>query len=169
MKSFIVEGPDNSGKSTLVAALAKALAMKVVHNTKPTCIEEFKDVLKAEVESNNTIFDRGMAISQVIYDIALNRCPLAPSDVMNAYVELELRCLPVIICLPPEHVVCSAPKDRPEMVGVAESREQIYEAYSGFVEGVDGLHSVVIYDYMKHSVEDAVEWLINAMGISDVQ
>lgn len=158
-KSFIIEGPDNAGKSTLAEELSEHLAMPVYHQVRPTDIKEFIAGFVEEQKAPTTIFDRSMAISQLIYDSLLKRLQIVGGPELTGFVEYTTFSMPVIICLPPPEVVLAASPDREEMVGVADNRAELYELYSIFAKGQIGNKNVVVYDYTIHTIEDVLEWM----------
>lgn len=69
--NIVVEGPDNSGKSTLVKYLSRVLRLPVVEGKgPPKSVEEINERVVNYSEYKNVIFDRHPAISNPIYDIA---------------------------------------------------------------------------------------------------
>lgn len=66
--NIVVEGPDNSGKSTLIKVLARDLNYKVVPSPGPCRSElDFIERYQHLRRVNNTIFDRHACVSEVIY------------------------------------------------------------------------------------------------------
>lgn len=159
LSTFIIEGPDNAGKTTLAAALSKRLNMPVQHQIKPIDGKDFMLGYMAEQHSQHTIYDRSMAISQLIYDKLLNRSKIIRGVELALFVDYTLSSIPVIICLPPPEVVCNVDPAREEMAGVVERRDELYRLYSYFAKAQIGNDKVVVFDYTIHSIDNAVEWL----------
>ncbi len=66
---IIVEGPDNSGKSTLIAHLSDMLNLDVVPGEGPAISNgEINDRVVRYLDIDNAIFDRHPCISQAIYN-----------------------------------------------------------------------------------------------------
>jgi len=157
--TFIIEGPDNSGKSTLATALAERLNMASIHQVRPASAKDFFYYWLAEHKFVNTIFDRSMALSQQIYDKITGRDQVIHADELDLFIKSTVDNIPMIICLPPPEIVLNASADREEMAGVADNRAELYELYSEFAQAQIGNKNVVVFDYTIHTVEEAVEWL----------
>lgn len=163
-KSFILEGPDNAGKSTLAAILAKDLGMHVHHQSRPGSPMEFFSACMCETQPQGRpgiIYDRSMAISQIVYDKVLKRTPIVAPQTMVQELHAVVKHTCVIICLPPKSVVVSAPDDRAEMEGVVENRAAIYDEYAELAEKLKGNPNVVVYDYTTQTLEDVKTWLLS--------
>lgn len=77
--NVIVEGPDNSGKSTLVSVLASVFNMPVIHSHGPATDDEQFDVrCKHYLSQHSTIFDRHCIVSEEIYGQARGRVRTKP-------------------------------------------------------------------------------------------
>lgn len=97
---IVVEGPDNSGKSTLAQELSRKLGWQVLHSGGPC--ESKQDYMERIVKiynSHRVIWDRHPAVSEYIYGPVLrgvyNYIPL------NAFPRESL----VIYCRPPDEVL----------------------------------------------------------------
>ncbi len=105
---IIVEGPDNSGKTTLCEGLANTLEIKVKHSGGP-CKEEsdFRNRMAKIMIDSNVIYDRVPAISEVIYQPVVR----AETDnwifpIFKEYINRLLELDPILIyCRPPNFVV----------------------------------------------------------------
>lgn len=169
MKSFFLEGPDNAGKSTLAHELSKRLGMLVYHQDKPRSLAEYNDAILFERNTNNLIFDRSMAISQVLYDRALHRKHIdgLSGDKAKANLTSILVHQIVIVCLPPDKHLYNIDPAKAEMPGVRENHAAICEQYKRLAENYAGFSNVVVYDYTVHTVDNVIDWLINDQGISN--
>lgn len=66
---IVVEGADNSGKSTLISYLSKVLKLPVILGKgPPSSKEEINQRVESYFGYDNVIFDRHPAVSNVIYD-----------------------------------------------------------------------------------------------------
>lgn len=66
---IVVEGPDNSGKSTLIEALSHMTGLPIVAGEgPPKSTEEINDRVKRYLALDNCIFDRHPCVSNAIYD-----------------------------------------------------------------------------------------------------
>ena len=102
---IILEGPDNSGKTTLANQLSEALELPILHSGGPCESRADADNRMNKILSGNqeTIWDRVPCISEPIYGITLR-------DVNYFYGSgwldrlLETRPL-IIFCRPPNHII----------------------------------------------------------------
>lgn len=86
MVNIIVEGPDNSGKSTLVGYLSRFLKMPIIEGKgPPKSVEEINDRVVAYSQYKGVIFDRHPAISNPIYDLARRVEPQIRSDILQEF------------------------------------------------------------------------------------
>ena len=159
----IVEGPDGSGKSTLIRHINEHLgdnALPIAPRVVSKDTESMIPSLKAWVEDNvsrgfqATIFDRHRLISEPIYGTVL-RSHFEPGfdDFQWLYLQnyqLFNRCKPVVIyCLPPYKLVKrnveldqgNQPKD------VREGIRKIYSLYVSRAASDAALYGALVYDY----------------------
>lgn len=73
--SIIIEGPDNSGKSTLAKALSDHLNLPIVHAGGPGTVEENEARLTNDFNNmiSKIIMDRSYIISETVYASAMGR------------------------------------------------------------------------------------------------
>ena len=87
MRHIILEGPDNSGKSTLAKFLSQELNLPVVHSGGPSMSPgEIEQRAKKYLElTTPVIFDRHPCVSQNIYVLALRKLamPAPHSDLVS--------------------------------------------------------------------------------------
>lgn len=77
--NIVVEGPDNSGKSTLVDKLSHVLNMRVLHSDGPVKQqEEMHSRCLAYLNATDTIFDRHCIVSERIYGMMRGHVMLDP-------------------------------------------------------------------------------------------
>lgn len=160
--NICIEGPDNSGKSTLVNELAYIYEREVRHATKPA--DNVAAALDFEIEcrdGSKLILDRSQAVSGLIYDAVVRK--QLPYFGLHDVERLAFDAL-LIICLPPKEIVL-ADKERDQMEGVRDNHEALYDAYAGLVtDGKIGNSSVFVYDYTKHKPTDVMDWIENLLA-----
>lgn len=157
---IIVEGPDNAGKSTLVKELCK------VHNLtegkrgtdnrddlwKVTVADTHRALQQAVSPKHHPayVWDR-LFFSEFVYSKYVGRaCEFSDRRKEMILEQLEDLACPIILCLPPKHVVLE-PNDRHQMKGVNENLEAIYDDY---VEMMDWMPpQTVFYNYKAESTE----------------
>jgi len=100
--TVIVEGPDNSGKSTLTEELANALGTTVIHSGGPVLDQHEADIREKVLyeRPSNTLYDRIPLISEMIYGPIIRGVHFYTADSFKRFC-LEKR--PVVIyCRPPD-------------------------------------------------------------------
>ena len=160
--NICIEGPDNSGKTSLALELAYIYERLIRHATKPADNEAA--ALDFEIEcrdDSSLILDRSQAVSGLIYDFVVRK--QMPYFGMHDVERLAYEAL-LIICLPPKDIVL-ADKERDQMAGVRENHEALYDAYASLVtDGKIGQASVFVYDYTKHKTTDVMGWIENLLA-----
>lgn len=129
--NIILEGPDNSGKSTLAEVIARVLNWSIVASEGPTRTpQEFNDRATRFLSLDRTIFDRHCIVSEYIYgtmrghimtDPALERMFYAASHVI-------IYCRPLGAPSLEGHV--AKPHDLPDHLAlIAAKQSQIHQLY----------------------------------------
>jgi len=170
---IIVEGMDNSGKSTLCEGLAERFNLRVIKRAQgpPTDKDKFLSmVVRLLTVDPEVIYDRHPIISEAVYGPilreknALNE-ELAWDDWMNALLDRE----PLIVyCRPPEEkILCF--DDRDQMVGVPENAKRLIRRYDQVMLAIGNKASLFVrYDYTSllglSEVEIAVDLYLRARG-----
>lgn len=160
--NICVEGPDNSGKTSLVEALSEIYERPVVHATKPEDNIDAWCKYQDEIEDRaQLILDRSQAVSGLIYDTVVRKqLPYFGREHVERLVADTL----LIVCLPAKELVLGD-KSRHQMPGVRENHEAIYDAYHDlFGTGVVSGLTVFIYDWTKHGAVDVMNWIEEMLG-----
>lgn len=131
---IIIEGPDGAGKSTLAKSLADRLDMNILKMTanggqSPT---EYMQKL----ECDGVIIDRCW-VSEQVYSDLFGREPRISEDDAEALTEFcELACIPIVVLLPPLHVVIGRLNSRGDEFGdvVCPNIVEIYKRYGEWAE-----------------------------------
>lgn len=158
---IIVEGPDGSGKTTLVKKLSNDLGLLIAERVVARDTTAMVD-LKEWVDFNlsrgfqRTIFDRHRLISEPIYGTILphkreNSGFWADFEwlvqSMRKFYDIEPF---VIVCLPPYDVVMNNLLDDPTNQEVFPHTWAIHRAYQAFAaSGICGRGVDVVYDYTQ--------------------
>lgn len=126
---IIIEGPDGAGKSTLAKSLAGALDMNILKMTANggQSVPEYMQKL----ECDGVIIDRCW-VSEQIYSDLFGREPRIDNDEAEALTEFcGLAGIPIIVLLPPLHVVTSRLNERGDEYAdvVCPNIVEIYKRY----------------------------------------
>lgn len=155
-----VEGPDNSGKTTLCAILAKRLNALYIKAERPRTgpdLLEYQAILeRARAYSGVVLTDRHVAISEPIYGVICR----GGHDLKQADIEVCLSRINVVVyCRPDQRIILGTLDNREQMAGVVENGSRIVDAY-------DHAYSLAVdcrkprwlkYDYMNNHLDDLVE------------
>lgn len=159
---LIVEGPDGSGKTTLVNRLSSDLGLKVAPKVVSADMTTNID-LKAWVEDNiekgfrALIFDRHRLISEPIYGPLFRHRMMPGFDSMNwlKYHQSSLRRInPIVIwCLPPLQRVFDNIKGDLENIIVSDRLVEVYWSYWNAAASWPSTSSAMIWDYTVETPE----------------
>lgn len=160
--NICVEGPDNSGKSTLVESLAQIYERQIRHAGYTGNHVCDWNLFQEELQENSKlILDRSKAISGYVYDHVVRKIesPFTVDDIAAV-----ARCALLIVCLPPKELVL-ADNGRDQMKGVNENLVWLYNEYVElFCEGSFDDNSIFIFDYTKHHLGDVIDWITDTLG-----
>lgn len=134
---IIIEGPDGAGKSTLAKSLAGALDMNILKMTANggQSVPEYVQKLKCD----GVIIDRCW-VSEQVYSDLFGREPRIDHDDAEALTELcGLVGIPIIVLLPPLHVVIDRLNVRGDEYAdvVLPNIAEIYKRYQKWAEEHD--------------------------------
>ena len=159
----IVEGPDNAGKSTLVKALCDTFGLvegkRGTDNRddlwKVTVADTNRALAEARISAKAQVWDR-LFFSEFVYSKYAGRdCEF--SDYRRDLIlhELTFRKYPIIMCLPPKHLVLNGgDPSRHQMEGVKENLSAIYDDYVSMIDWMPP--KTVFYNYATEGFRDGV-------------
>lgn len=127
---IVIEGPDNSGKTTLSKRLSKDLGIPFRHSIRPKTVEELENSFIDKISNPNAIYDRYSPICEYVYGNILRGVSLAGNNLFTISRELNFMQPFVIYCRPPDGIIKNSKK--PEMEGVLENIEKIIKKYDEF-------------------------------------
>lgn len=131
---IIIEGPDGAGKSTLAKSLADALGMNILKMTADggQSAREYGQKLACD----GVVIDRCW-VSEQVYSDLFGREPRIDDDDAEALTEFcGLAGIPIIVLLPPLHVVISRLNERGDEYAdvVCPNITEIYARYQDWAE-----------------------------------
>lgn len=155
---IIIEGPDGAGKSTLAEKLANALDMNILKMTANggQSVPEYLQKLACD----GVIIDRCW-VSEQIYSDLFKREPRIDNDDAEALTELcGLIGIPIIVLLPPLHVVIDRLNERGDEYAdvVCPNIMKIHKRYQAWAKAHDNV--IVLKD---NSTMIAMEEVLKCM------
>ena len=126
-KLVIIEGCDNSGKSTLIQSLASDLRVATARSFgKP---RNYRDILEyhswASLCPQPLVLDRHPAISDLIYGPIIRGKTHGDANLATHCLEESF----LIYCRPPNAIIGQGVSDRPQMEGVVDNLHKISRSY----------------------------------------
>ncbi len=159
---IIVEGMDNTGKTTLIQRVSEDLKLLVMNNRKKPVNSDEMEKYLATVSSlaleYPVILDRLCTISEPVYGQLRKTGPVIDKDTLFTHMKQMSLARPMIIyCRPPTGVVLNF-GDRPQMDGVIEKAPQLLEAYDHSMNRLAQMgFKVVHWDYTNYNYN----WILN--------
>jgi hypothetical protein len=162
MRHVIVEGPDGSGKSTLVEFLCQASplvrhsrASDSIAGPVPDLATWYLDDMRQINEQPPSVYDRHPVISEPIYARYARKepaqRPFNRPDWVNESHNLTAQWAFVVWCLPSPYVLYTNVHEKPQMTGVREGIWDLYYGYSALRQQWPGL--AMHYNYQIHPME----------------
>lgn len=153
--NIIIEGADNSGKSTLAQKLSVELGRAMLHRKH----EESAFLVGMEIATDldphgEYVIDRTPVVSGVIYDEICGKklaVKLAPATIHEEFSRNIF-----IFCCPALETVLG--KKKKEMKGVRENHQKIYEAYKQYFEDKKEVYgkNIIVFNYEQDNYEELV-------------
>ena len=170
---IIIEGMDNSGKTTLLNYLHETLELPWVKSPGPEHLsglsrEDWFSWIDASLSPDNIfyLYDRHPLISEVVYGWVLRNYN-AFSDT-DFHEKLLLACPLIIYCRPPKARIFSF-GNREQMLGVIEQKERLLQNYDIHMQFLKNKgFEIVTYNYTTMSEESIVKVVnryLNGMSI----
>lgn len=175
---IIIEGPDNSGKTTLAKFLAKEIGREYYHAGGPpkSTPEIIGRVHFSFDNKDKYIFDRSPLISEQVYGVMRGQLYLnfeENEDLYSRFRELG----PIIIyCRPPNDTILdmstheAKPHDTVEHVKqVTDKAVQMIALYDDAIEHPVMPKQVIYYDYTKDDKEELARQLLLILGLEEAR
>lgn len=166
---ILIEGMDNTGKTTLASKLGELLpSFKYYHHVKPhnrkEAMDNFSQILRESI-STDLICDRLSTFSEPVYGTILRGQPLLSDEDVNYMLDILVDSATVIIfCNPPIEAVLKTIGVRDQMEGVEENCKKLYEAYQKLFGGKLNDDDYIVYDYTdKDRSNGVIELILGAV------
>lgn len=152
---IIIEGCDNTGKSTLAEKLSKDLGIEVQHSVRPDpslAPHNIMEHAKRQLRPRRIILDRVFAISEYVYGRVIRGQSLLKEHHGDAFMELYQRQHMIIYCRPSDKVIQDN-KGRDQMEGVVDNFPKIIAEYDDLIKELEQFYKgpIVCYDYTSRS------------------
>lgn len=164
----IVEGFDNTGKTSLIQGLSEDLKLLVMNNRRKPPSEAYMEQYLRTVcslgQDYPVILDRLCTISEPVYGVLRGRGPVITSEQEARHLHILRASDPLIIyCRPPTGVVLNF-GDRPQMDGVISNARSLLSAYDSRADSMarDGFR-VVHWDFTNYGYPWILNQVINYM------
>jgi len=168
---IIVEGMDNSGKSTLIANIANRFGLKVIKRSGPPSANVTVAVSAREAEeafiletltflvlNPQMIYDRFPIISEGIYGPLLRNKNVFDREgtTWENWLDRLIQCNPLVVyCRPPEEkILCFSPS-REQMQGVTDNARLLIHRYDQLMDKLEKRGAMLI----RHDFTSLVNWV----------
>jgi hypothetical protein len=157
---IIVEGFDNSGKTTLIRSLSEKMQLPIQLSTGPITDEGLRDYLDRFIRDDEVkLYDRTPLISEAIYR-PIRRPGTFVAD-QAWLLAMLMRMTPVIVyCRPPNEKIFNF-GEREQMAGVIDNAKRILASYDLVMSALLKVFHwpVIYYDYTKTPTDTCIEWI----------
>lgn len=148
---IIIEGPDNSGKSTLGVKLSLDLRIPLIHSEKPNpdwTPEQALEHATRQLKPRAVLLDRVYILSEYVYGpICRGRSALGELH-PEALLDLYYRNYLIVYCRPSDKTILDN-RGRDQMEGVLENHHKIIQEYDRLMTeiGIFGSNTVIHYNW----------------------
>lgn len=122
---IVVEGMDNTGKTSLIEVLSKEFMLPVIHSPGPVTRNEMNEWLRKVGRMDEVICDRHPVISEAIYGPAIRGENILGEDPKTWFKDKYY----IIYARPPMKAIRGNFESRHQMTGVHENFSRLLEAY----------------------------------------
>lgn len=159
-KMIIVEGMDNTGKTTLIGRLIRetgrgVLSSKVSLGPNQSIIRQMnwveKEIADAKRGNNLMVYDRFLPICDSVYGPILRKGSLwSLNHLVMEQLLNDINPL-VIYCRPDKNIICGFEDGRDQMEGVIENASELVDAYDKAIgELVSRGFDVIYYNFQNN-------------------
>lgn len=161
---IIIEGMDNTGKTTLAEHLAEKFKLPHIKSSKDRT-HLLNDALTILVLNPEAVMDRFSIISEMVYGPILRGGTAFDGHGLSQwrfFMDKLARCKPLIFyCRPPNEKIFDY-GDREQMAGVVEHGEELLSAYDTMMNSWTGRLWIIKYDFTIPNARFLVECAIRA-------
>ena len=136
--TVIVEGMDNSGKTTLVQKIAAFGAELIPSRGKPDGIRAPIEIDRLWNETHARVYDRFVAFSDEVYGRVLRGKNVLDPDPWGAILRTMRSGVLLVYCRPPDGVILNW-DGREQMAGVIDNAPKLLQAYDKMVDIIEEL------------------------------
>lgn len=153
---IIIEGMDNTGKSTLAKKLSLKFNLKIIKSSGPpedkeSWIKKIHYSIDQSKKGINFIYDRHPLISEYVYGPILRGKNLLDNEEGNQLWKEFIEIQPFIIyCRPPIFCIIKY-GERKQMNGVIKNTNLLVRAYDSFIAEVSKSMEVFHYNYLENT------------------
>ena len=156
---IVVEGMDNTGKTTLAMKIAKAMRAVYVKAERPAVGPDllvYQNILETATQYTGIcVADRHVAISEPIYGtICRGGHQLDEKDIESCIKRLGL----IVYCRPPDRTIHRTIDLRPQMEGVVANTDRLITAYDEFFFDMQDQISYTQYNFETRPDSEIVEY-----------
>lgn len=163
---IIVEGPDGSGKSSLIRRLAEDFGLRVHEKASDSVtgpkgdmsVWAYRDVTTQRDHQLVEIYDRHPLISQYIYGPIAREYlePNMQSPTMHLSIRMLAKQCLMIFCLPPLKLVRENVMREAQMAGVEDNIARIYHMYCSLRMFWPNPSNLMMYNYIENGSYDRI-------------
>lgn len=140
---IIIEGPDNTGKTTLIDQLSKEFNLPTIKSYRPPNLEAITRFHHwAKAAPVTPLMDRHPAISDLVYGPILRDHTSSDPELVRSLRDQAY----LVYCAPPLSTIQGSYLDRPQLEGTHENLEAIISEYESLMST---LEPDFIYDFTK--------------------
>lgn len=172
---ILIEGMDNTGKTTLAHNIIASLPHFIYHhNEKPASREDaFANIVSLIERASNKdiVCDRCCVIGEEVYGTVLRGKSLFKPYETNILMKmLSTVTIMNILCKPPIQAVIESMGERAQMEGVAENAYKLYDTYVSFYHNFwkTAVNNVEIWNYRSPNKDEKFKFLIKSIQTQQV-
>lgn len=146
---IVLEGPDASGKSTLLEYFRKRKYTTVTRRRPDSFAELYRHTAFLQAAPYPTVCDRAPPVSDAIYGYVFNRPVRYTFDQAAAWCDQYVGLF--VYCRPPLETIRARLYEQPQLAGVIEKIDELTQIYDRFTARLGRVH---LYDYTKDAPKE---------------